>query len=455
MNFSINSFGKFITVVLVSIFFIFIFLFNELYTQTRALREVKSNKNLMIQKADELRQSSDDLTKFARAYAITSKIEYRNNYYQVLNIRSAKAVKPKYYNRIYWDLLEPIRSMRHPDGEKISLLQEMEELPFLPSQLKKLKLAHENSNNLVYLELEAFKAMDEKKQNKAIKLLYSKKYFEEKQKIMLPIDEFLFSIQEDTQSEIDEYNIQIDTLFNRIFFLILFGLFIFSFSLFVLRRKVLIPIDYLTRAILSFKTGGTQPNQKEFYDDEIGMMSKQFYSMKKKLDEKYEAVKKLSLTDPLTGIRNRRSFFEVSEEYMKLSLRHAKPISLMILDIDYFKKINDTYGHIIGDEILKFLTKTVQIALRDSDIYARYGGEEFVVLLPDTELEGSLMVANKIRSIVQDTPYRDSKLSISITVSIGVKQLTSEKLLRELIHHADEALYRAKENGRNRVESSS
>jgi len=125
---------------------------------------------------------------------------------------------------------------------------------------------------------------------------------------------------------------------------------------------------------------------------------------------------------------------------------------LIILDIDYFKKVNATYGHIVGDEILKFLTKNVQTVLRDSDIFARYCGEEFVILLPDTDLNNALLVAQKIRSLVEETPYIDLNFSLNVTVSIDVKQFKNERLLREL-HNADKALYKAKENGRNMLKS--
>jgi len=454
MNYSIHSFGKIITTILVVIFFVFIYLLNDLYNVSKELKYIEKNRHLMILKADELRQSSDDLTKFARHYAVTSDMQYRDNYYHALDIRNGKVPKPINYDKIYWDLLEPLRSHRHPDSDSdsISLDSEIKKLPYSPSQYNLLSTALNNSDDLVYLELKAFAAMNEKKQKKAIKILYSKKYLIAKEKIMLPIDDFLTSLQKETNENIKVYNEKIDSLFQQVFYLVVFGLFVFVFSLITLRKKILIPIHNLTRSILSFKTGGESLPEKIYNDDEIGLMTRQFYSMKAKLDEKYEALKQLSLTDPLTGIKNRRSFFDIGEKCLLLSLRKKKSLSLMILDIDYFKKVNDTYGHTIGDNILKHLTKTVKLGLRESDTFARYGGEEFVILLPDTDIEGSLIVGEKIRSLVQDTPYVNSEVSINITVSIGVRQYNDEKLLRELITKADEALYRAKENGRNRIE---
>ena len=122
------------------------------------------------------------------------------------------------------------------------------------------------------------------------------------------------------------------------------------------------------------------------------------------------------------------------------------------VDLVFFRKVNDVYGHLVGDDILKYLVKSVGAEIRESDVFARFGGEEFIIMLPDTDEEGALSLANKIRENIENNPYEDEKLSIPITVSIGVSEVREEKLLRALIQRADEALYSAKENGRNKVE---
>lgn len=176
------------------------------------------------------------------------------------------------------------------------------------------------------------------------------------------------------------------------------------------------------------------------------------YKYKKQLEENIEQQKQLSALDPLTEIYNRRSFFEISEKLLKISNRNHSPLTLMMIDIDLFKRVNDRYGHLVGDDILKYVTSTIQSRLRKSDIFGRYGGEEFLVLLPNTDLQGGLELAEEIRSLFSNTPYIDEKLSLRITVSIGVTQHTDETLMRQFIEKSDSALYAAKRNGRNRIE---
>ena len=124
-----------------------------------------------------------------------------------------------------------------------------------------------------------------------------------------------------------------------------------------------------------------------------------------------------------------------------------------MIDIDFFKKVNDTYGHLIGDEILKHLVNTVKNTLRSSDIFARFGGEEFMILLPETAKKHALSKAEEIRTKVETTPYKDENYDITITISIGVADKQDEQELKDLIIRSDEALYLAKNNGRNQVQS--
>lgn len=161
----------------------------------------------------------------------------------------------------------------------------------------------------------------------------------------------------------------------------------------------------------------------------------------------------LANTDPLTGISNRRFFFDIATKLIKISSRTKTSLSILMIDIDFFKTINDTYGHLVGDDVLKYLTRHIENSLRESDIFARFGGEEFVVLLPETDLEEGLIVAEKIRLLFSENIYIENKVSIPFTVSIGVSQYKNEPLLEKVIQRADEALYKAKNNGRNKVES--
>ncbi len=158
-----------------------------------------------------------------------------------------------------------------------------------------------------------------------------------------------------------------------------------------------------------------------------------------------------SITDPLTGLLNRRHFMQLSNREETRSRRHGLTFAVLMLDIDHFKRINDTYGHPIGDLAIKALADICSSALRPHDILARFGGEEFVLTLPQTELEGAMVVAERIRKMTEVQEIATEQGPVRYTVSIGVSMYRNGKAFDQVMARADEALYRAKEGGRNRV----
>ena len=171
------------------------------------------------------------------------------------------------------------------------------------------------------------------------------------------------------------------------------------------------------------------------------------------LEEKNRELQELAYYDTLTGLPNRRFFFEHASLIFEEVKRYEKPLSLLVMDIDHFKKINDTYGHDVGDVVLKTFADVLRGIVRQSDICARFGGEEFVILLPNTDLEGAKVLAERIRATAAKNPVEHSSIVIVFTVSIGISQYRKGmQNINELIKEADIALYRAKEGGRNRVE---
>ncbi len=163
-------------------------------------------------------------------------------------------------------------------------------------------------------------------------------------------------------------------------------------------------------------------------------------------------IEKLATTDGLTGLYNHRTFQEkLSEELRRLN-RFSSPISLLIADIDYFKKINDTYGHPAGDLVLKGVANVLRETIRDIDIPARYGGEEFAAVLPGTDKKGAGMIAERLRKSIMNTSFSADGASIKITISIGIATSPLDaETKEELIGRADQALYHAKNGGRNRA----
>ncbi|MDX1696340.1 MAG: GGDEF domain-containing protein, partial [Ketobacteraceae bacterium] len=157
-------------------------------------------------------------------------------------------------------------------------------------------------------------------------------------------------------------------------------------------------------------------------------------------------------SDALTGVNNRRWLEELLLRTRGRPLEDLAPLSVIMLDVDHFKRFNDDYGHQTGDEVLKMVAQAMQSSLRPNDMVARYGGEEFVILLPKTRLKHSLQVAERLRRKVERTPINaEDKAIPGVTISLGVAQWQPGISLEALIGQADEALYRAKESGRNRV----
>ena len=166
-----------------------------------------------------------------------------------------------------------------------------------------------------------------------------------------------------------------------------------------------------------------------------------------------EDAQKLAFTDPLTGAFNRRTFLELAEKEIARTRRAIGSLSLMMLDVDHFKQINDRNGHLAGDEVLKRVVSVVMMALRKEDMLVRYGGEEFCILLPNTAIDRAMIMAERTRDAIEQAHFMFNERTLRVTVSVGVATLSSEgsEGVETLVSRADEALYSAKRAGRNRV----
>ena len=170
------------------------------------------------------------------------------------------------------------------------------------------------------------------------------------------------------------------------------------------------------------------------------------------LREKNSSLNILASTDGLTGIMNKRIFNEVSQRYFDTAQRKDEDLSLLLFDLDFFKKVNDTYGHGVGDLLLIRFVQTTQLLLRKSDIFARIGGEEFAILLFNTDGSGALNLAEKIRREVEKMSILYEDQEIRVTTSIGLsKNKNTDTSFDEIFSRSDKALYQAKEQGRNRT----
>lgn len=168
----------------------------------------------------------------------------------------------------------------------------------------------------------------------------------------------------------------------------------------------------------------------------------------------HEEIYRMTIIDGLTGAHVKRYLLEALEKEIIRARRHQRPMSLMMFDIDHFKKINDFHGHLAGDHVLKELARIVQGRIRRDEVFARYGGEEFAILLPETNLEGGVALAEGLREKVEQSRFVFQNELIKVTISAGVAMLEpDDKTGLDLIKRADEKLYEAKRGGRNRVVS--
>ena len=167
----------------------------------------------------------------------------------------------------------------------------------------------------------------------------------------------------------------------------------------------------------------------------------------------HEEIYRLTVMDPLTGIHNRRYLMEMLHREVARAVRHNRPLSLALVDVDHFKSVNDQYGHVVGDLTLREIASRVGKQIRSDEVFARYGGEEFAIVLTETDLEQAAEFGERVRATVEAEPFTFESYTYHVTVSVGVAMIDGAVLRTpaELTQQADEKLYEAKRTGRNRV----
>jgi len=244
----------------------------------------------------------------------------------------------------------------------------------------------------------------------------------------------------------------------------LFAFVFFFMLLYLVRQRVLQPVLKATQLVVGLAEGNHDaPIPQARHKDEIGDMLRALHVLKARSLERIslageretliEQLQQSSNTDFLTGVLNRRAFFAHSEQQLAIAQRYRRNLALVLLDIDHFKRFNDNYGHLAGDNILRNAVQKIAQLLRKMDVFARYGGEEFIILLPEADLEQGVAVAEKLRVMLAGQAFTlDDGRQLGITASFGVSALGAGESLDQLIRQADEALYAAKHKGRNCVE---
>jgi diguanylate cyclase (GGDEF)-like protein len=198
-----------------------------------------------------------------------------------------------------------------------------------------------------------------------------------------------------------------------------------------------------------------EPGLSAFSQDDLALMTSfaAIFTPAIRNAQLHAEVKKLAVTDPLTQVNNRRGFLDSTLEELEKARQTRQSVSGLMIDIDHFKEINDSYGHAVGDQVIQEMTRRLKTCLRAEDYVGRFGGDEFVVLLSGIDQEAGYAVAERIREKVSQTSVLTDRGELEITISVGVAQFDpDEDSADELLDHADRALYVAKRNGRNRTE---
>lgn len=217
--------------------------------------------------------------------------------------------------------------------------------------------------------------------------------------------------------------------------------------------------DDLDRKAEILERGASDYVTKPFHEKELLARVRIHTKLKllqDELREKNAQLEELSVTDALTGLANRRHLMTKLEQEVQRARRYKTPLSVVMIDIDHFKLVNDTYGHAMGDEVLRNIGKLLKAGVRTTDLAARYGGEELTLVLPHTDLAAALVVADTLRQKFAEQDHTLDGVTIRKTASMGVAARDGQGEVpdaEDLLKHADDALYRAKEGGRNRVEA--
>ena len=217
-----------------------------------------------------------------------------------------------------------------------------------------------------------------------------------------------------------------------------------------MKSKIIIPLVFdkkLIGGICFYTRAETDYASFRYFDIMISELLAIF-----KMKYQYTEKEFMSVLDGLTGLYNRRQFELGIEQEFNRTKRHPADFSLAILDIDFFKKVNDTYGHQYGDYVLKTVSDLMKSSFRKTDLLYRYGGEELVIIMPETNIEGAVIPVQRLRRAVEEYNFEYNGVKAKVTVSIGLTMNYAHfKTATELLKSADEALYKAKEDGRNRV----
>ena len=332
--------------------------------------------------------------------------------------------------------------------------------PRLTAKQQTIQNSIRSQNNSVQRLFNAINQNKLKKTDEVIKHHLKTRFLTQLEAIRSDSIQLITLVQEDIRNIIKRQIISI---------LIIFGLAVTSlaYGAFRLNKIFRTSLKEIKRAFEKNHSGHFQTIQLSNQSEEFNSIVNAFNAMNNKLSkttvsleamkkivaEKTKVLEEISNTDPLTKVANRRALYERGNSEFSRVLRTHGQLTIAMLDCDFFKNINDDFGHVFGDEILIHLSETCTQEIRNIDFFARYGGEEFIILLPDCDLKGAVETAKRIQHSLAENCVTFKGVDVNVTVSFGICSFSATHTsFEDLIKDADVAMYRAKENGRNRIE---
>ncbi len=397
-----------------------------------------------------VQKMSDDLTNMSRMYVFTGDEKYKRIYERIIDIRDGHVDLPNHYH-LYLTEIEA-DSEHEPDvieGINIDSYYADMDKSYNEILLKKARLV---SVALSEIELSAFDLLEKGNQEGARKLLLDSQYLSIKQKVSQSIESSKVLIDEQlTTFLISKQKQQLWLTILTYFIIASTIVFVVTYNK-KIRHIVTFPVKSLDKWGKKVAIG----NYKEELNVEVPIELKELKStmgiLANNTDALVTRLQHIANIDDLTNLPNRRAATEYLIKKQQEVTRYEIDCSMMILDIDYFKKVNDTYGHQVGDDVLANLADLVSKQLRSVDFFARLGGEEFIIVMPQCNVNSAYLLAEKIRKVAEKHVYQSITDRMPVTITCGIAALLPKRDVDQSYREADQALYKGKKLGRNNVQ---
>ncbi len=399
-----------------------------------------------------LHATDDDLTRLVRMYLVTKDKRLIDYYQQIRDMREGKRPWPKDYVT-HWTKMIANPEYEYQLGKRIPLENNIHNLPLDYSYQELLTTAKSVSVQLAEMQKLAIAEFDNGNVSRAHNIMYGEEYFQAKSYFVFLIDQVLATSDQVITQELDEfknYENYLSVAMLVVFFVM--ALYVGSRAL-ILLANISSDITVFNQWAKAIGRGDFKFLAKGFspYNELIPLKNNiQLLSME--IESSIQKYKKLSLIDSLTGLYNRRAFSARLDEEIAKVYRYSTDCHLILMDVDHFKTVNDTYGHDVGDIVLKTISSELKSNSRVEDMVCRVGGEEFAIICPNVSRNNALYFAERLRVLIEACSITyDGDKELKVTVSIGFVSLEPSLSAQQVIKQADILLYDAKRQGRNRV----